>query len=84
MNTALDQLRTLVENGTEEEVRAFIAQHLSEFPEDFQKEITVALFREALQEEIRERDAIIEIKQKVVEVIDAIEAREREGGSAQA
>lgn len=78
MSTAIDQLRVLVETGTEEQIRTFIAEHFSEFPERVQKDISVQLFREAIQGEIQEREAILAVKKQAVEIIEALEAAERE------
>jgi hypothetical protein len=73
MNEILEQLRTLMEKGTEEQVRAFVGEHFAELPEDVQKEFAVALFREAIDEEIQEREAIVKMKEEAVRMIDEVE-----------
>lgn len=81
MSSAIEQLKLLLETGTEEEVNLFIAQHFQEFPEDVRKEIGVALFKEALQHESGARAAILEMKKEAVEMIDQLKETETEGTS---
>ena len=75
------QLRALIASGNEADVRTFVVEHFSDLPENLQKELGVLLFKEALQGEIQERDAILAIKKEAVAMIDTIEQAEREEGT---
>lgn len=78
MNGATEQLKALMETGTEDEVRSFVAEHFTELPEDMQKTLVVELFKEALEAETKEREAIVALKEEAVEMIETIERAERE------
>ncbi len=79
MNTLLEQLRQVIKSGTEEDVRAFVAQHFSEFPEYVQQGLAVDMLEEELDAELADRKAVVKLKQEMVEVIDVIESAERSG-----
>jgi len=67
-----------MQTGTEEEVRAFVADHFTELPEAMQKELAVELFKEALDEEIATRKAIIAEKDEAIKLIEALEKADEE------
>lgn len=71
------QLEAIMANGTEAEAMNFIVEHFKEFPEATQRELAVGLFADALQEDLAKREALIELKKKAVDAIDAFEASEK-------
>jgi len=65
MNTdaLYESLEKLINAGDEAAARAYLADHFKEFPEDSQKEITLILFEDAMNEyaeAVEERQAFIE------------------------
>ncbi len=76
--TIVEQLKQLIETGTETEARKFIADHFNEFPEHLQKTLAVELFKEAMVEDFETRQQIVEMKKEAIEVFEAIEAAEAE------
>jgi hypothetical protein len=74
-----EQLKALIESGTEEEVRDFVAAHFSEFGPETQKELAVELFSEALSQEVQQREAIIAEKDQAIKLIEEIEREEAQG-----
>ena len=82
MTDIIQQLRSIVDTGTEDEVRSFVAEHFSNLPADMQKELGVELFKEALDEEVREREAIVAQKREALALISALEKAEKQLGNA--
>lgn len=75
MNNALEQLKTLLATGSEDQVMDFIAEHFAEFPEETQQKLAAELLRDALVEENKERATIVALKEEAVEMIRALEQK---------
>lgn len=73
MSDALEQLKTLLKTGSEDQVRDFIAEHFAEFPEDIQQTFAIELFREAIDSEVKELRTTVALKEEVVRAIEAIQ-----------
>ena len=65
----MDTLAGLIETGTEEDVRAFILEHLPEFPEDVRAAFTLDILNNALDAEISGIQQIASIKEKAAKLI---------------
>lgn len=78
MSSILEQLESLIATGTETEVRAFVVKHFKELPEAMQKDLAVELFKEAMEKDFSDKQAIAEMKKEVVEAIDIIEEMEKQ------
>lgn len=77
MTAILRELESLIATATETEVRAFIVKHFTELPEAMQKDLAIELFKEAMEDDLKAKMTIAEMKKDVVEAIDIIEAEEK-------
>ena len=64
-----EQLDRILDTGTEEEATQFVVDHFKEFPEDVQRELTVALYSDALQEDLAKREALTELKKEAIQTL---------------
>lgn len=70
----IDKLGQLMEGGDEKAARKFIIEHFDEFPADVQGELAVELFREAMQSDLSEREAIAKLKEEAIEAMEALDS----------
>ena len=82
MTTILEQLEAVAVKGNESELRAFVTAHFAELAEAMQKELAVELFKEAMEDDFKEKQAIAEMKKEAVEAIELIEELEKNPGDA--
>lgn len=59
----------LVEEGDEDKARAFLVDHLNEFPEETRKEIAFAFFVDAVKKE----SAVSETQKKGIEIMKSLD-----------
>jgi hypothetical protein len=64
-------------NGTEEETRQFLIDHLNEFPEDVRDQIIFAFFEEGLQNTVEAQDLIADFQQAGLETVQVLEKIKR-------
>ena len=67
-----DDLRGVFENGSEEEVRAFLVDHISAFPDDIKDEIVFAFFEEGLDKAIEEKGKLVEFEEAGIEELKTL------------
>ena len=67
--TLAEKLSSLIENGTEEEVRAFIVEHFMEFPEEVRGEFAMEMVTESLEDQAASLENIADIKEKAAKLI---------------
>jgi len=68
------ELQSLVESGSEQDVRDFIVAHFKDFPEETQRSFATALFSEALAQKQSEQAELLSMKEQAVELIKALES----------
>jgi hypothetical protein len=73
----VEQLESLIEKGDERAARAFVMEHLKEFPEELQRSLAVDLFSDALDETARSQENLMRMKEKAVEAIEQFEEEEK-------
>ncbi len=71
------QFKEIVDNGTEEDARTFLVDHLAEFPEDLRQQIILSLFQQGLQDAATAETARQEFQQEGMDVIREIEVGKR-------
>ena len=71
-----EQLDRILDTGTEEEATNFVVEHFKEFPADVQRELAVALYSDALEEDLAKREALAELKKEAIGAIEAMEKSE--------
>ncbi len=75
MNDALEQLKALLVAGSEDQVRDFIAEHFTDFPEEIQQKLAVELFHEAISDEVKELETTVALKEEAVKLIEAAQQK---------
>ncbi len=74
----IDQFLAVVENGTEAEARAFLVDHLQEFPEESRNDIIAAFLEDAIVTTATDNALINAFKKEGLETARAMTAtRER-------
>ena len=68
-----DKLNVLIEAGDETAVRAFLIEHIKEFPEDLQKKIAFEFFSNALDKKVESATRNAQIQQEGLDAIGEIE-----------
>lgn len=71
-----NKLTELVDAGDEGVVRAFLIEHLKEFPEDVQKKIAFEFFEDALDKKIESSEQVAQIQKQGLDSINEIEKAE--------
>ena len=67
-----DQFVALVEAGDEEATRKFLTDNFAKFPEAVQEELTMAFFKEALENASQGEDAIAAFQKDGAELIQKL------------
>ncbi len=67
------ELLSIGERDGEEAARKFLAEHLSEFPEDIQGKVTLAFFEEALQNSLGEKKQVVKVVEEALNTIEKIQ-----------
>ena len=68
-----EELQRIIDSGSEEEAREFIASHLMEFPEETRGELAVELLADAIDKSVTETKSLESIKEDVAEMITFLE-----------
>lgn len=76
MEPLLEQLKAMIANGSEQEVRAFVVEHFKEFPEETQQELAVELFSQAMSNDLAERERIAELKKEFLDTVEPLDQLE--------
>lgn len=71
------ELESLMAQGDESAVKQFVLDHLNEFSESIQQDFAMAMFEDALQDTVAKRGALVALKEKAAETIDAFESTEK-------
>lgn len=76
-------LQNILSQGDENSARAYIQEHFSEFPEELQQEIVVALADEGLQRQIQEGEAAVKFNKEVLQALAIWQANRSSSGPSQ-
>lgn len=76
-STLYDKFKEIVDSGTEEDARAFLLNHLNEFPEDMRQNIILSLFQQGLQDAAAAATARQEFQQEGIDAIQELETGKR-------
>ena len=76
ISSLYNKLTELVDAGDESVVRAFLIEHLKEFPEDVQKKIAFGFFEDALDRKIEISAQNAQIQKQGMDSISEIEKAE--------
>ena len=71
------QFADIMNNGTEEGARAFLLEHMNEFPEDLREKVVLALFEEGLHEAAANKAAVEEFQREGIEIAHELEKGKR-------
>jgi len=71
------QLQQVMQQGSEEEARKFIADHFVEFPKDAQEELALAFFEEALEKSVDEEKTIRDFQGQALDAAGQLEKAKR-------
>ncbi len=74
----IDQFLAVVENGTEEDARAFLVDHLQEFPEESRNRIIAAFLEDAIVKTATDDALIGAFKKEGLETARAMTAAREE------
>lgn len=66
-----------VESGDEPGARAFLAEHINEFPEEVRNEIVLTFFEEALENKAQEIEAIGEVQEAALKELESLDEDEK-------
>lgn len=67
-----NEMNALIQAGDEAKVRAFIKEHLQEFPPEAQEKLTFAFFEEAVREEAIRNDAIRPAQTEALKTLEGL------------
>ena len=68
-----EKLLAVVASGDEAAADAFLAEHLTEFPEDLQQKIMFAYFKESVEQEAGQLETIADAKKEGLELLKELE-----------
>lgn len=72
------QIQTLVAKGEEQEAKAFLIEHLNDFPPELREKIIFAFFYEALEEASEEEKSLEEFRTQTISVLNEIREAKKE------
>ena len=67
------ELETLIASGDEAATKRYIVEHFRDFPKETQQDLAVALFEDAMSDELKDRESLAKLKQEAVRAIKAVE-----------
>lgn len=73
-----DAFADIVETGDEAAARAFLAEHINEFPEETRNELISTFLTEAISEEARTIEARAEFQKEVLAALDDVKGARNE------
>lgn len=71
--TLAGQLEAVMAKGDDAETKKFILDHIREFPEETQREFAVGIFEDAIERRSAEQEALMALREKAAEAIEAAE-----------
>lgn len=76
-----DRLAALATAGDETQVRSFIKDNIQRLPEAMQKELVFNLFYTAVEDELREQEALAQVQEEGLAAAAVLKREEETGGS---
>lgn len=73
-----EKFRGFVESGDENGARAFVIEHINDFPEEARAAIVFEFFKDALAEQVQEDDALVAYKKHGTTMMEGIISTEKE------